>query len=484
MNPMSASIVAAGLTAALLTGCSAPASRTGSTSDPVTLRPATAGGPGVGNDVLDALAAVTIKGTVHVADPGFADQMTPGADRTLDLLAEGSADIGVVRSGVLVTAGATSLRGLQAPFVITNNEQAAAVAADPIAETAMADLAKIHLVGLALVPGGLRHPFGYGAKPIVRATDFQGAVINTREDDAGVSAIMAALGATQDHSIAAERTTKAKDGRLRGIEVSLQQFGAVDRPAMVTTNVTLYATFDVVVVRKTLWSSLSSTQRAELRSAAHAVRVSAPAARGSEQKAFADWCAGAGAGAAKAADADLKSLHDALEPVTAALESDPRAKKVIARMRTLHAGTTEEPSDLTCATREPSASPWQNLDPVGDQTVLDGTWRFTPTEADLLAGGLTASDAHNNAAGWQVTLKNGEGTATGGGGHTCLWRFTFAGTRVLFDFTQGESCGGMAAGTYRRAGDVVTFVWTEPANDDYGLNLYNGIFGRAVRVTG
>ena len=484
MNTFSASLVAVGLTAALLTGCSAPATRTGATTDPVTLKPATGGGPGVGNDVMDALAAMTVKGTVHVADPGVADQVTPGADRTLDLLAAGSADIGVVRSGVLVTAGATSLRGLQAPFVITNNEQAAAVAADPMAETAMADLEKIHLVGLALVPGGLRHPFGYGAKPIVRATDFQGATINTRADDAGVSAMMAALRATQDHSISAERTMKAKDGRLRGIEVAFQQFAAVDRPAVVTTNVTLYAKFDVIVVRKALWSSLSSTQQAELRSAAQAVRVSAPAARGSEQKAFADWCADGGAAAAKATDSDLKSLRDALGPVTAALEADPFTRKIIAKMRALHAGTTEEPSDLTCAKQLPSASAWQNLAPVGDQTVLDGTWRFTPTEADLLVAGLTPSDARNNATGWQVTIKNGKGTATGSGGHTCQWRFTFAGTKVLFDFTQGVTCGGMAAGTYRRSGDEVTFVWTEPANDDYALKLYNGIFGKAVRVTG
>ena len=483
MNTTSASIVAAGLTAALLTACAAPVTRTGATADPVTLRPATGGGAGVGNDVMDALAAVTVKGTVHVADPGKADGVTPGADRTLGRLAAGSADIGVVRSGVLVTAGATSLGGLEAPSVVTNNEQAAAVAADPIAETAMADLAKIHLVGLALVPGGLRHPFGYGAKPIVRATDFQGAAINTREDDAGVTAMMTALGATQDHSIGAERTTKAKDGRLRGIEVSLHQFAAVDRPAVVTTNVTLYAKFDVVVVRQALWSSLTSTQQAELKSAAAAVRVSAPAARGSEQSVFAAWCGGAGAGAAKASDADLKSLQTALDPVTAALEADPLAKKVVARMRTLHAGTTEEPANLTCAKHEPSASAWQNLAPVGNQTVLDGTWRFTPTESALLARGLTPSDARNNASVWQVTLKNGKGTAVGGGGHTCQWVFTFAGTRMLFDFREGESCGGMAAGTYQRSGDVVTFVWTKP-DDDYELKLYNGIFGKAVKVTG
>ena len=179
------------------------------------------------------------------------------------------------------------------------------------------------------------------------------------------------------------------------------------------------------------------------------------------------------------------SLHAALDPVTATLASDQLAKEVIDRMRALHAGTTDPPTDLTCAPDQPSASAWQNLAPVGDQTVLDGTWRFTPTEADLLAAGATASDARNNAIVWEVTLRNGKGTATvGGGGDTCEWVFKFAGSRVLFDFREGSSCGGMAAGTYRRVDDTVTFTWTDAGDDPYLLKLLNGIYGKAVRVTG
>jgi hypothetical protein len=371
---------------------------------------------------------------------------------------------------------------------VSNNEQAAAIAADPIAETAMADLSKIDLVGLALVPGGLRHPFGYGATPLLRASEFRAATINTREDDAGVAAIMAALGATEDHSIGAERTAKAEGGAISGIEVSLQQFAAVDRPAVITTNVTLYAKFDVIVVRKALWSTLSSSQQAELKAVAAEVRVSAPAARGNEASAFGEWCKGTGAGSTQANDADLASFHDALDPVVTSLESDPVAKKIIDRMRALGAGTTEEPTDLTCTGQQPSEQSWMDLQPIGDQTVLDGTWRFTPTEADLLAAGATPSDARNNAQVWEVTLVDGTGTATvGAGGHTCTWTFTFAGADVLFDVGPEEPCGGgqsaFTAGTYHIDGDVVTFEWTD-SGDAYGLKLMNGVFGKAVKVSG
>ncbi len=482
MDTTTRAFVATGLVAALLSGCGDPASRTGVNVEPLTLRPATGGGPSVGNDVMDALALVTAKGSVHVADPRRADLMTPGPDRTLELLTTGAADIGVIRSGELVAAGAASLKGLQAPFVVTNNQQAAAIAADPIADKAMADLPKIHLVGLALVPGGLRHPFGYGDKPLLGASDYRASTINTRKD-AGVNAMMAALGAREDHSDGDERRTKIKDGRLRGIDVSLHQFGAVDGPAVVTTNVTLYSKFDVILVREAVWTAMSPAQQEELKSAAAAVRVSVPSARGSEENAFAEWCKEPGAGAAQASDAELSSLHAALDPVTATLTSDQLANEVIDRMRALHAGTTDPPTDLTCAQDQPSASAWQNLAPVGDQTVLDGTWRFTPTEADLLAAGATASDASNNAGVWEVTLRNGKGTATAGDGNTCQWVFTFAGSRVLFDLREGTSCGGIVAGTYKRAGDVVTFTWTE-TGDPYVLKLLNGVFGKAVKVTG
>ena len=471
-----------------LVGCGEPATRTGATPEPVVLRPATGGGPSVGNDVMDLLAAATATGSVRVAEAPDADQVTPGSDRTLELLANGAADIGVVRSGRLVTAGARSLMALEAPLVVSSNEQAAAIAADPIAETAMADLSKIDLVGLALVPGGLRHPFGYGATPLSRASDFRGATINTREDDAGLKTIMAALGATEDHSIADVRTAKAKSGAIRGIEVSLQQFAAVDLPAVITPNVTLYEKFDVIVVRKALWATLSASQQAELKAVASKVRVSAPGARGSESSLFSEWCRGAGAKSALADEAGLKSFHDALDPVVTSLQADPVAKQIIDRMRAVGVGTTNEPSDLSCAGQQPSEQSWMDLQPVGDQTVLDGTWRFTPTEADLLAAGATAEDARNNAQVWEVTLVNGTGTATvGAGGHTCTWTFVFAGSKVLFDVGPEGACGGgqsvFIGGTYHIDGDVVTFDWTD-FGDAYGLKLMKGVFGKAVKVSG
>ena len=486
MKSITTFLVAIG-TVAALTGCGEPATRTGASAEPVILKPATPGGPNVGNDVMDVLTDATAGGTVRVADPATTD-VGKAPDRTLQLLQDGKADIGVLRSGMLASAGATSLLALEAPLIVANNAQAAAIAADPIAETAMADLTKVGLVGLALVPGGLRHPFGYGDAPIVRASDFHGATINTRENDAGVTAIMAALGATEDHSADAERTAKANNGVLRGIEISLHQFGAVDRPAVVTTNVTLYEKFDVIVIRKAVWSSLSAAQQAELKTTAAAVRVSVLAARGSEQSVFADWCKEAGAGAAQADDTDIASLHAVLDPVTAKLESDPVAKKIIERMRSLRTGSTDEPADLTCDKDEPADADWKNLEPVGDQTILDGTWRFTPTEEQLLAAGATPSDARNNAQVWEMTLANGTGTATiGARGSHCTWTFTFAGDKVLFDLGPEDPCGGgaaaLTAGTFKIDGDTVTFHWTG-ADDPYLLKLINGIFARAVKVTG
>ncbi len=466
-----------------LASCGEPATRSGGAAAPVVLVPATGGGPGVGNDVMDLLAAATADGSVHLGHVPQADQVTPGADRTLELLGNGSADIGVVRSGQLVTAGAPSLLALEVPFVVTNNQQAAAIAADPIAETAMADLPKIGLVGLALVPGGLRHPFAYGDTPLVSADDFRGAVINTRPDDAGLTAIMAALGATEDHTISSQRTKKAENGDNQGIEVSLQQYAAVDLPATITTNVTLYSKFDVIVIRETVWNKLSDTQRTEMKTAAASVRVSAPAARGTEVDLFHEWCLVPGAASAHADDADLASLHNALDPIVTSLKANHAAKEIIDRMRALGAGTTDELADLACESAQ-TGDASKSLAPSGDQTVLDGTWRFTPTEADLLAAGATPADARNNAQVWEVTLANGTGTATvGAGGHTCTWTFTFAGDKVLFDLGTESACRGLTAGTYRLNEDVVTFTWTDAA-DPYALKLFNGIFAKAVKVTG
>ena len=161
------------LALATVTGCSGePLSRSGAGTDPVTLTAAWGQGPsGIGGDVLGHLIDGTGDAAVRVVDGG-----PPKAPDTMEerhgveKLLSGKADITVVRAGVLQLLGADSLAPLGAPFVVTNNDQAAAIAADPeLSQQLMSGLDELGLVGLGLVPGGLRHPFGFGTEALLGA---------------------------------------------------------------------------------------------------------------------------------------------------------------------------------------------------------------------------------------------------------------------------------------------------------------------------
>ena len=207
---------------------------------------------------------------------------------TLAALAAGEVDLALLRAGRLTEEGADSLAPLGAPFVVTNDDQAIAIARDAVTDDLFASLPDIGLVGLGLVPVGLRHPFGY-QEPLLGAADYLGQTINVRID-AGVQEILEALGASPDYSAGQERTDKVVGGELRGIELSLQIFGAVDQPAVMTSNVSLYERFDVVVVREPAWDALTTAQQDELTSSVAAARDEAYAAMGTEEALFDEWC--------------------------------------------------------------------------------------------------------------------------------------------------------------------------------------------------
>ena len=307
-----------------------------------------------------------------------------------------------------------------------------------------------------------------------------GQTINVRID-AGVQEILDALGASPDYSAGQDRTDKVVGGELRGIELSLHIFGAADQPAVMTSNVTLYERFDVVVVRKRAWDALTTAQQDELTRSVAAARDEAYAAMGTEEALFGEWCLLAGAGSALASPQQLASLHEKLDPITS--EVAAQHGPVVDRLRLLHEGTTDA-GDLTCPV-DAALPSWTTMKAQGDQGVLDDV--ALRHEADeLLAAGLKPSDAHGNAGVWEMSIDEGTADATLPDGRHCDWKFTFDGDRVVFDLGPQDWCEGKMMGSYRVEDDTVHFDWTDtlwPTTDAaYGLTFSRVMFGEAVRV--
>ena len=459
-------------------GCGAqPLSRSGTSTAPVTLTAAWGQGPtGIGGDVLGRLIDDTDDATVRVEEgdrPRVSD--TREEWHGVEDVQSGDADVTVVRAGLLQLMGADSLAPLGVPFVVTNNDQAAAIAADAdLVEQLMGDLDEIGLVGLGVVPGGLRHPFAFGDEPLLGAADYADTVINVRED-AGVAAMLEHLGARADHSVDSERHLAAGK-RLRGIETSMQQVGAVVLPAVQTANVTLYEKFDVGVVRRDTWDGLSVAQQRDLRASFRAAGQASLESRVSESEGQAAWCGTPYASSVLASDDQVATLHRALEPIEADLVRDPAFARAIDRMRELGEGT-HDPVAVPCDAAAPvETAESYYVEPHGDQGVLDGVWRLEVDEEALLDAGVGAGDAYANAGVWEFRIEDGYADGVQPDGRECNGELSIDGRDISFDFgVRGvESCGGLMRGTFELRGDRVFFDWQKEM--EYDLLIDRAMF--------
>lgn len=464
-----------------LTACGAAPSRSGSAADPVTISSGFGQGSGaVGSDALEQLVGLTSDAAVSVQHPVAGTGTVTEELDAVARLRKGDFDLTLVRADTLATAGADSLAVLQTPFLVTSEVQAARVAADPVAEDLMAGLDELGLVGIALVPGGLRHPFGY-YKPLLGPEDYAGTTINVRPGD-GIAALVEGLGAAVDTGVD-ERDEMAFTGKLRGIEVSLQLFGAVTLPAVLTSNVTLYTKFDVIVMDREAWDGLSGQQQEALRAAAAKATAATLEARDNEDEGLARWCRTPGAESVRATDGQVEALKDELQPVVEAFTSAPGAADLAERVRELGRGTTD-PAGAVCGSTEVADVAGYTITPRGDQHVLDGVWRMEVSRQAIIDAGGSQHDGAANAGVWTVEIRGGNAVVDQPNGDDCAWDFNLDGDRIslAYQVPSNDNCFGYIVGTYDRTGDRITFDWEKER--DYDVALDQAIFADGMQKIG
>lgn len=468
-----------GLCVALVaSACAGPPGRSGRNADPVLLRTMYGNGPGgIGADVLEEMVRGSAGSSVVLGAPARLPSATESEDEeggTLGVLRTGKTDLSVIRADRLAGAGVVSLTPLQLPLLIEAPEHAARVVSDPVAAALMADLDRIGLVGLALVPGGARHPFTHGAEAFETPTDYRGEVVNTRVGP-GVDAIATALGATTDHSVGAVRTRKVETREVAGIETSFQQPGAVTLPAVAVSNLTLYTKFDVVVMRRSAHAALSAEQQRRLEAVVRDGIRAGVARRDTEARGLERWCSSPSAASVQLTPAELEAFGAALAPVVTAARRHAEVARLVDRIVALR-GTEPPPVGATCDNLHLAATDMYSLAPEGPQTMLDGTWRVDVDIAVLRAAGVSDADAVSNAGVWTFVVDRGQVAVDQPHGADCTAMFVTATDRVTLRFgVDGNTeCWGLMAGTFSRRGDVVSFTWL--AERFYDVSLDRAFF--------
>lgn len=340
----------------------------------------------------------------------------------------GQMDLGWVGSRAFDTLGVTSLRAIQAPFLITDNEVMGKVALAPVAQRMLAGLPAGGFIGLGLFPDELRHPIGI-RKALASLHDFKGARVRTPTSNVS-DAMLRALGAEPVHLSGTAYGLAVHDGRLEGTDASLglaPQLGG----SVLTGNVVFYPRMDVLFTTDAALGQLDHAQRAALGQAAddaarHTVDV-LPKAEDSAQ-----FCHESGQ-VVNASASDLSAMHQATQRVYNELEADPDTNANIAAIRAIAQKVPPAPTPQSCGPIGPSSSP-----PI-QALVPDGVYVATATKADALRLGVQNDCALKaDGAHLRLELKDGQ-------------------------FSQWEKCSSMpdqlgSEGTFTVTADTLTFL--------------------------
>ena len=237
----------------------------------------------------------------------------------------GKLDLGLIPARAWDELGVTSLQALQAPFLVSSEDLVEQVVeGDPAAEM-LAGLDKAGVVGLALLPEGLRHPVGF-ARPFLAPGDFAGATIRALPSNASYR-LLEALGAKPVDVWADALPAAVANGEIDGAESGFAWAGALPSPSTFTANITFYPKVNALVANEDV---VRPPQRRAARDPSGGRRQGAALRRSRthppRRKRAAVYCRNGGA-IAFASVADVAALERAAQPVYEALQADPQTKR-------------------------------------------------------------------------------------------------------------------------------------------------------------
>jgi TRAP-type transport system periplasmic protein len=364
-------------------------------------------------------------------------------------VSSGEVDLGWVGTRAFDTLGVERFQALTAPMLVDSYALENAVIESGIAEEMMQGLDELGVVGLGVLPDGLRKPIGVSG-PILGPADWRGITFGTLRSRGQAEAIRA-LGATPVQAQWMEREERLANGTLQGFETSIwnhQHNHALAYLApYVTANVNLWPQMDVLLADPARLEALTAEQQKWLEQATRDAAARSAAVADKDRQALGNSCA-AGARFAEASAADLAALEAAFAPVYANLERHPETRAFIKRIEALKDSTPPEPG-LSIPAECTGQAPKQASGSTGTAPAyLNGTYRYTLTTEDARRAGEPDPSEYPRTNTW--ILKDGHFDVTGG-------------------FTGSYSVEGNRI-TFEPVGDFTT-TFTFTVDDDGNLNL-------------
>lgn len=345
---------------------------------------------------------------------------------------DGTFNAGIVPARSWDALGVDSLRALQTPLLLDSDDLVDRVIEGDPAQDLLSGLEDAGVRGLGLWPETLRHPVGFGT-PLLTLADFRGARLQAPYSR-DVYAMLRALGSQPVWLDGKDVNAGYADGSLAGAESGADRgFGP---PTTFTADVTLYGKIDTLVFNERTWTRLPDDARAALTEAANATRDWLVETRPREDELLDTACA-QGKAVALAGPAVVADIKRATALLRAQMLADPQVGSTIRKIEALKADLPANPVVTTaCQSNGPAAEIGTPIDP----TVLDGTYRATFTEKELLDLGLDQQSIEQIVgAPWTITLDHGKFSDLES---DCTATYRLSRTMISFRWDPDAQCSG------------------------------------------
>ncbi|MEO3856926.1 TRAP transporter substrate-binding protein DctP [Acrocarpospora sp. B8E8] len=462
-------VVVLAATAALVVACASATQGGKSGPGPAvtTLTLGTDDTPGLpGADAVEEFARLVQAksgGTVRVQPKwNAAGPVTQWDQAVARLVTGGDLDMGLIPARAWDTEGITTMSALHAPFLVTSDYLVDRILADDaLAAQLLGGLTKAGLTGLALLPDGLRHPFGVHG-PLTSPADFAGKTFRAPHSDTAY-ALFRAFGA-EPADLPGDAMGQAIAAKsLAGMESSYTWASSSLPASVAAANVTFFPKVNTLVIRSSVLAGLSERQRAAVTEAAASAAVWARSHRPSEIEAGRAFCSYGGA-VVYAADGDIAALARAAQPVYATLEKDPQVKGMIERIRELKKNAPAAQIAIPCDGRKSTGTLAKSS---AAAKFPEGVYRAEIPMQRFLDSKVHPAWARDNSGISTLTFTAGTWRHHVGGSPDsadCYGPYTATGGRVVLSFREvlcGTAGGDLFSAGWRLDGGELRFVDVE-----------------------
>jgi C4-dicarboxylate-binding protein DctP len=339
-----------------------------------------------GRDLAEYVAAVDrlSEGSIRLdRHEGWRSALAAYDRATLADVRSGRIDLAKVAVRSLDTAGVTDFQPLMAPFLVDSVALERTVLASPLADDMLAGLDRAGVVGVAVLPGEPRRPFGQRRRFTARSA-YRGALFGIGPSRLSRETLEA-LGAKPRTYVPGNLPYA-----LDGAELDLYTIEGQGYDTSVTSligNVVLWPRAFVVVANRKVFASLTAKQRDILHAAGHeALEPSIRRLRIEERDQAGTLCRRRQLMLLQATNPEVAELRATVRPVYTALERSTVAR---ARIRQIEAMKRRLPPapPVRCALSKARQS---------STTPLDGTW-------EMNAGGGHGTDSGR----YRLVLRHG-----------------------------------------------------------------------------